>query len=232
VASEDLTRLYWRLFIGDVLWWLTLLILPGLILALLLDLDSAILIRVAGLLLGLILLISALSARPLVRQMEEVLSRGHDVTELVDDMLERRRGPLFGLQTPLNEILAEIAATAGDEYAKEDDGKGGMRYRTRGKDSKGPARGGGADTFDQRNHRIDALVEHPEFDGLEDELSEAEKMVEEANKRLDKTHADAWLKAEAKDEELIESGFERLGDLVASGHYGGPQRDSERNEKH
>ncbi len=106
----------------------------------------------------------------------------------------------------------------GGELAKEKDQWGRVVYKTRGDDPRGPAEGSGADTIDSRMPRIDAMTPRPEFEGLEGELTEGEKLLEEASFVRDIKSQEAWNYAQAHDPELIEAGVEKLGDLVAKGH--------------
>jgi hypothetical protein len=92
-------------------------------------------------------------------------------------------------------------------------------YKTRAEDPKGPAEGSGADTIDANMPRIDAMTPRPEFEGIEGELTDGEKLLEEANVVRDKKAQKAWQEAEESDTELIEAGVEKLGDLVAQGHF-------------
>ena len=69
----------------------------------------------------------------------------------------------------------------GGALSKEQDEWGRVVYKTRGRDPKGPAEGSGADTIDARMPRIDAMSARPEFEGIEGELTEGEKLMAEAN---------------------------------------------------
>ena len=105
--------------------------------------------------------------------------------------------------------------------SKEQDEWGRVVYKTRGRDPKGPAEGSGADTIDSRMPRIDAMTPRPEFEGIEGELTEGEKLVAEANMARDEKAQEAWETAESQDPDLVEAGVEKLGDLVAKGHFSG-----------
>ena len=59
----------------------------------------------------------------------------------------------------------------------------------------------------------------PEFEGIEGELTEGEKLMAEANVVRDERAQEAWEIAESQDPDLIEAGVEKLGDLVAKGHF-------------
>ena len=67
--------------------------------------------------------------------------------------------------------------------------------------------------------RIDAMTPRPEFEGLEGELTKGEKLIEEANVARDEKAQKAWTESEETDTDLIEAGVEKLGDLVAQGHF-------------
>ena len=98
---------------------------------------------------------------------------------------------------------------------------GGAVYMTRGRDPKGVAEGGGADTFDPRNPQIDGMDLRPEHEGLEGELRKSHEVKIEADEIVADDAQRAWEEAEKNDPELIEAGVERLGDLVGTGHFGG-----------
>ena len=67
--------------------------------------------------------------------------------------------------------------------------------------------------------RIDAMTPRPEFEGIEGELTEGEKLMAEANTARDEKAQEAWEIAESQDPDLVEAGVEKLGDLVARGHF-------------
>ena len=115
----------------------------------------------------------------------------------------------------------------GGELAKEVDKWGRTVYSTRGRDPRGPAKGKGADTFEKSLARVDAMTPHPELEGLEGELTKSEKIVEEANIIAAEDAQKRWERSEANDPELIEAGVTKLGDLVARGHFGGPEKPHE-----
>ena len=98
---------------------------------------------------------------------------------------------------------------------------GGAVYMTRGRDPKGVAEGGGADTFDPRNPQIDGMDLRPEHEGLEGKLRKSHEVKIEADEIVADDAQKAWEEAEMNDPELIEAGVERLGDLVGTGHFGG-----------
>ena len=50
-------------------------------------------------------------------------------------------------------------------------------------------------------------------------MTKGEKLREEANVVRDKKAQKAWQESEVSDTELVEAGVEKLGDLVAEGHF-------------
>jgi hypothetical protein len=52
------------------------------------------------------------------------------------------------------------------------------------------------------------------YEGLEGDLRRSERLVNEANERYGAVANEQWSVAESKDQDLIEAGVERLGDLV------------------
>jgi len=130
-------------------------------------------------------------------------------------------------------VIDQIIENASiDPLAKEIDSSGGALYSTRGKDPKGVAIGGGADTFDSGMPLIDGMQMRKEHEGLEDELERSVKIKVEADENAAISAQESWENAEQNDQELIEAGVERLGDLVGSGHFGGPMlSDSKNNDE-
>jgi hypothetical protein len=161
-----------------------------------------------------------------MEKIDDIIDGKMDATELLEQYSERTLplvGSLFNL-TGTNEEL-ELLLTMNsedDEYAKDIDWDGREIYKTRGKDSRGPAEGQGADTFGKIIPRVDAMTNRPEYEGIEGPLTKTEKMVEGANEIAAVKALKDWGAVEAADPELIEAGVEKLGDLVASGHYKGP----------
>lgn len=122
--------------------------------------------------------------------------------------------------------LRELFARAErEEFSKVKDAKGRIVYRTRGKDPRGPAKGGGAETFGGVVNRVDAMTPRPELEGIEGELTKTEKMVAEANEIAAAKALEEWEEAEANDPVLIEAGVKKLGDLVATGHFNNADND-------
>jgi len=115
-----------------------------------------------------------------------------------------------------------INSVSSDPFAKEISSTGGAIYKTRGKDPKGVAIGGGADTFDSSMPTIDGMNLRSEHEGLEAKLERSTIIKVEADSIAADISQNAWDEAERNDPELIEAGVERLGDLVGQGHFGGP----------
>jgi hypothetical protein len=118
--------------------------------------------------------------------------------------------------------LDELIEAVKDPLAKEGDSAGRLIYLTRGKSPKGIAIGGGAETFTPDMPTKDGWGVPAEHLGLEDKLTRAEVVVVEADEIRAEQAAKNWAESEANDPELIEAGVERLGDLVSTGHFGGP----------
>ena len=90
--------------------------------------------------------------------------------------------------------------------------------RNRPSDEKGMTSGVYTE-LDRTNPRIDAIENSADWDGLEDDLTVGEKLVETMNEIEAKNAQEAWERAEQKDSDNIEFGVKRLGDLVASGYF-------------
>ena len=90
--------------------------------------------------------------------------------------------------------------------------------RNRPSDEKGMTSGVYSE-LDRTNPRIDAIENSADWDGLEDELTVGEKLVETMNEIEAKNAQEAWERAEQRDSDNIEFGVKRLGDLVASGYF-------------
>ena len=125
-------------------------------------------------------------------------------------------------ENQLSIIEQIIENVPSDSLAKEIGETGGALYATRGKDPSGVAIGGGADTFDSNMPLIDGMELRSEHEGLEAELQRSTMIKVEADEKVAARAQQSWENAEKNDQELIEAGVERLGDLVATGHFGGP----------
>ncbi len=86
--------------------------------------------------------------------------------------------------------------------------------RNRGSDEKGFTSGKTDSQFDKSQSRRDASLSESLYQGLEDDLRPSELLVNEANARYGEKAQQRWQEAELKDIDLIESGVEKLGDLV------------------
>jgi len=89
-----------------------------------------------------------------------------------------------------------------------------MTGSIRGQDEKGFT-GGTYDENPKAAHtRRDITESEGAYDGLEGDLRRSEHLVNEANERYSAVAERQWKEAESKDQDLIEAGVERLGDLV------------------
>ncbi|MCS5527286.1 MAG: hypothetical protein NZ774_05430 [Candidatus Poseidoniales archaeon] len=160
-------------------------------------------------------------------KIDDIIDGKMDATELLEQYSGRSLplvDSLFNLVGTNEELeLLLTMSSEDDEYAKDVDWMGREVYKTRGKDFRGPAEGQGADTFGEILPRVDAMTIRPEHEGIEGPLTKTEKMVEEANEIAAEKALKDWETAEATDPELIEAGGDKLGDLVASGPYKGPE---------
>ena len=84
----------------------------------------------------------------------------------------------------------------------------------RGHDEKGFTGGVKAKPLDSKGTRRDAKESEGIYDGLEGDLRRSEHLIEEANARYQEAADKQWKEAEGADQDLIEAGVERLGDLV------------------
>jgi hypothetical protein len=134
-----------------------------------------------------------------------------------------RMEPMIDEEGPeVETVIDRIIEDAPDSpLQKTTSPSGGAIYMTRGRDPKGAAKGGGADTFDPRNPKIDGMDVRPEHEGLEAGLTKSHEVKIEADEIVAEKAQKSWEEAEKNDPELIEAGVERLGDLVGTGHFGG-----------
>ncbi len=146
------------------------------------------------------------------REREELNARVEDEVEALK-MRERARA-----EVDLDEFIEALK----DPLAKRVDSSGRLIYLTRGKSPKGVAVGGGAESFTPDMPAKDGWEVPVEHVGLEDELTRAENVVVEADEARAERAGKNWAEKEANDPELIEAGVKRLGDLVSTGHFGGP----------
>jgi hypothetical protein len=158
-------------------------------------------------------------------QIKNALLEGLDVAPMLHQEGKGITARVLGMPGGADILDVLMRPQEGGELSKEKDQWGRVVYKTRGDDPRGPADGSGADTIDSRMPRIDAMTPRPEFEGLEGELTEGEKLLEEATLVRDIKSQEAWDYAEKTDPELIEAGVGKLGDLVAKGHVLGESGD-------
>lgn len=199
-AEVEFARTMRRLVIGIV----TQIALVGLIIMIfdigpLIDAVGVPVAFLIGFLFPMLLIIAWAGADHQVR-MEPMVEEEHEIEAVVDRIIE---------DAPDNPLQKTMSPS------------GGAVYMTRGRDPKGVAEGGGADTFDPRNPQIDGMDLRPEHEGLEGELRKSHEVKIEADEIVAEEAQKAWEEAERNDPELIEAGVERLGDLVGTGHFGG-----------
>ena len=165
----------------------------------------------------------------IMEKIDEIIEGRMDATELLEQYSGGSFplvGSLFNLNGTSDELELLLAMNSEtDGLEKEIDWKGRSVYKTRGKDSRGPAEGKGADTFGDEVSRVDAMSERLEFENLEGPLTKGEELVAEANIIASERALEEWKKAESNDPDLIEAGVEKLGDLVAQGYFKGPEND-------
>jgi hypothetical protein len=89
-----------------------------------------------------------------------------------------------------------------------------MTGSIRGQDEKGFTGGVQKDRLDSSTMRRDVKESAGAYEGLEGDLRRSEHLVNEANERYGAVANEQWSVAESKDQDLIEAGVERLGDLV------------------
>ena len=164
------------------------------------------------------IILGRVSGNQRYRQIRDALLDGLDVAPLLQQEGKGIASRVLGMPGGADILDVLMRPHEGGALSKERDKWGRVVYKTRGEDPRGPAEGSGADTIDSRMPRIDAMTPRPEFDGIEGELTEGEKLVQEANVARDLKSQEAWETAEKADPELIEAGVDKLGDLVAKGH--------------
>ncbi len=164
------------------------------------------------------LFLGRVSGNQRYRQIRDALLDGMDVAPLLQQEGRAIASRVLGMPGGADILDVLMRPQEGGALSKERDKWGRVVYKTRGEDPRGPAEGAGADTIDSRMPRIDAMTPRPEFEGIEGELTEGEKLVREANVARDLKSQEAWEAAEKSDPELIEAGVEKLGDLVGKGH--------------
>jgi len=163
----------------------------------------------------------------IMMKIDDIIEGRMDATELLEQYTGDRLplvSSLFNQEDVGEELELLLAMTSeDDEYAKDVDWKGSEIYKTRGRDSRGPAKGKGVDIFSGKGERIDAMSSRPEFDDLDGDLTKTEKLVAEANEIAAVKALEEWGVAESTDQDLIEAGVVKLGDLVETGYFKGPK---------
>ena len=90
--------------------------------------------------------------------------------------------------------------------------------RTRGKDIRGFT-GGVLESDLDKQQAIRPVSEHDAYADLEQDLTVAEQVKAEADKRYAEHAQQRWEEAERNDPDLIEAGVTRLGDLVTTDYF-------------
>ena len=165
------------------------------------------------------LILGRISGNQRFSQIQNALLEGLDIAPMLHQEGRGITARFLGMPGGSDILDVLMRPQEGGALSKEKDEWGRVVYKTRGVDPKGPAEGSGADTIDSRMPRIDAMSPRPEFEGLEGELTKGEKLREEANIVRDEKSQKAWKESEEADADLIEAGVEKLGDLVAKGHF-------------
>lgn len=184
-----------------------------------LPLGTALSFAVLSFALLLALVLGRLAGDSRYRLIRSALFRGLDIAPMLEAESRGLTARFLGLPGGTDILDVAMRPRTEEEMAKAKDPWGRVIYRTRGQDPRGPAEGMGADTIDRRLPRIDAMADRPEFEGIEGELTAGEKLLAEADEVRDERAQQAWAESEGGDADLIEAGVEKLGDLVATGHF-------------
>jgi hypothetical protein len=91
--------------------------------------------------------------------------------------------------------------------------------RTRGGDEKGPTWGKQDGALGEVANYRDAVEQGKVFEGLEGELSNAEKMLRSADKDYSQMAQQRWETSQRNDPDLIEAGIETLAELVTTDYF-------------
>jgi len=91
--------------------------------------------------------------------------------------------------------------------------------RTRGGDEKGPTWGRQDGELGEVSDYRDAVEEGKKFEGLEGELSNAEKMLRNADEKYSEMAQQRWETSQSNDSDLIEAGVETLAELVTTDFF-------------
>ena len=220
LGTDEMKRLRRDLILQRTVLWVPTGLLIAMLLLFLFELPlsnpESILTLVFALLVGLSL--GRISGTQRFSVIKNALLEGLDIAPMLHQEGRGITARVLGMPGGADILDVLMRPQEGGEFAKEKDQWGRVVYKTRGDDPRGPAEGSGADTIDSRMPRIDAMTSRPEFEGLEGELTEGEKLLEEATLVRDIKSQEAWNYAEKHDPELIEAGVGKLGDLVAKGH--------------
>ena len=110
----------------------------------------------------------------------------------------------------------EMIDTSGD---KEGSNYPNSEYlRVRGGDEKGPAFGKSDKNFSTHGKRIDAMA-NLDYDDIESVSTDTENMIRDADNIQSEISAKQWQQSESMDNDLIEAGVEKLGDLIKAGWF-------------
>lgn len=132
------------------------------------------------------------------------------------------------IEYTLNELLShdnyqEIEQANRDKERKSNYSNS-EHLRIRGSDEKGPAFGKNSKDFSTHGKRIDAM-ENRDYDDIENVNTKGERMLRDADKLQSEAAAIQWGKSQSKDQDLIETGVDNLGDLIKTGWFEKNQQD-------
>ena len=91
--------------------------------------------------------------------------------------------------------------------------------RTRGGDEKGPTWGKQDGELGEVADYRDAIEQGKKFEGLEGELSDAEKMLRNADEKYSEMAQQRWETSQSNDSDLIEAGVDTLAELVTTDYF-------------
>ena len=221
LAADEMEKLRRGLVLQRTVVWVPSGLITAMLLLYLFNLSlsspESIVALSSALLVGLIL--GRISGRQRYNQFQNALLEGLDIAPMLHEEGRTIAARVLGMPGGSDVLDVLMRPQEGGTLSKERDKWGRVIYKTRAVDPKGPAEGSGADTIDARMPRIDAMTPRPEFEGIEGDLTEGEKLIEEANVARDEKAQKTWQISEESDTELIEAGVDKLGDLVAKGHY-------------
>ena len=221
LAADEMEKLRRGLVLQRTVVWVPSGLITAMLLLYLFNLSlsspESIVALSSALLVGLIL--GRISGRQRYNQFQNALLEGLDIAPMLHEEGRSIAARVLGMPGGPDVLDVLMRPQEGGTLSKERDKWGRVIYKTRAVDPKGPAEGSGADTIDARMPRIDAMTPRPEFEGIEGDLTEGEKLIEEANVARDEKSQKAWETSEESDTELVEEGVDKLGDLVAKGHF-------------